>query len=122
MIQGYDVSPEVEGVVRAVRENGYRTLICSNNFPARVSGLQEHFGFLDNFDAAVFSYEVGATKPSEIIFAELVKRSGVLPSEIAFADDNENNLAGANSIGMTAFVYSNFDKFIEDLRLLGVRI
>ena len=120
LVGGYNVDSEIENTVRAAHQNGYKTLVCSNNFPARVDGLQRRFGFLDNFDAAVFSYEVGATKPAEVIFAELVKQSGVLPHEIAFADDNPHNLAGAKSVGITAFLYESFDKFMTDLEALGV--
>jgi len=122
LVSGYDVSPEVKKVVHAAREHGYKTLICSNNFPARVNGLQERFGFLDNFDTSVFSYEVGATKPSEAIFIELVKRSRLAAEEIAFADDDADNVSGAKAVGVTAFLYEDFDKFMEHLMLLGVKL
>ena len=97
-------------------------MICSNNFPARVSGLQRRFKFLDDFDAYAFSYEVGATKPSKRIFKELVRKAGVEAEEIVFADDNNNNLRGAEEVGINAFFYEGFDKFIARLRQLGVRI
>jgi HAD superfamily hydrolase (TIGR01509 family) len=122
LINSYSVDAGVEELVQSVRQHGYKTLICSNNFPARVKGLQERFNFLDNFDTSVFSYEVGATKPSEIIFTELVKRSGVLAEEIAFADDNPAKLSGAKAIGITAFVYRGFDEFIKELKSLGVKL
>jgi glucose-1-phosphatase len=122
LISSYTVDPQVEAVVLAVRQHGMKTLVCSNNFPARVRGLQERFGFLDNFDAAVFSYEVGATKPSEAIFKELVWRSGIPAAQVAFADDEADNLTGAESVGITTFIYEGFDKFIEHLRKLGVEL
>jgi len=122
LINGYSVSPGVENAVHSARRHGYKTLACSNNFPARVNGLQERFGFLDNFDASVFSYEIGATKPSEAIFTELVKRSGVTAEEIAFADDDAENLSGAKTVGITAFLYEDFDKFTKDLKELGVEL
>lgn len=122
LVASYSVDPQVEEVVKSARQHGYKTLICSNNFPARVNGLQERFGFLDNFDAAVFSYEVGATKPSEAIFTELVKRSGVFADSIVFADDDEDNLSGAKALGINAFMYEGFDTYIEQLKELGVKL
>ncbi len=107
-------------MVKKVRANGYKTLVCSNNFFARINGLQERFGFLNDFDTAVFSFEVGATKPSERIFQELVRRSGLQPEEIIFADDNPNNLARAEKIGITTFLYADFDSYVRKLRKLGV--
>lgn len=122
LISGYNVDKKVVDIIKSIRVQGYKTLICSNNFPARVNGLHNRFHFLDNFDAAVFSYEVGASKPSEIIFKELIKRAGVPGETIVFADDNTANLTGAKDLGITTFLYEGFDKFIDQLKSLGVKI
>lgn len=122
MIKGYEVNKEVEDVVKKVRKNGYKTLICSNNFPARIKGLQKRFGFLDNFDVAIYSYTVGVAKPDKRIFQELVNQSGVKPQEIVFADDDIKKLSGAKEIGIQAFLYEGFDRFIEKLIKLGVNL
>lgn len=122
LIESYDVDEKVVSVVKDLRKKGCKTLICSNNFPARINGLQKRFGFLDNFDTCVFSYEVGAVKPSEMIFQSLVSKSSLEPQEIAFADDNEDNLNGAKSVGINAFLYRGFDDFLSQLRYLGVGI
>ena len=122
LIDGYEVDEKVAEVIKKVRGNGYKTLICSNNFPVRIRGLQGRFGFLDNFDAWALSYEVGATKPSVEIFQKLVEKSGVLANEIVFADDNQENLDGAKKVGINTLFYKNFEKYLEDLRNLGVKI
>lgn len=122
LIASYEVDPQVEGVVKSARQHGYKTLICTNNFPARINGLQERFGFLHNFDVAVLSYEVGAIKPSEAIFRKLVMLSGVPAESIAFADDDADNLSGAKKVGITAFLYDSFDGFIDHLKELGVEL
>ncbi len=122
LIKGYERDEAVLETVKKVRENGYKTLICSNNFPARVEGLQKKFGFLDNFDATVISYQIGHPKPNREIFEALVKKAGVRAEEIVFADDNENNLIGAREAGINAFFYENFDQFKEELKKLGVKI
>lgn len=122
LIDGYDIDKAVVEIIKKLRARGYRALICSNNFPARVNGLQQKFHFLDNFDAAVFSYEVGATKPSKRIFKELLKRAKTKPESIVFSDDNPNNLSEAEELGIKVFLYSNFGEFISKLRDLGVKI
>lgn len=120
LIDGYEVDEKVVEVVKKVKANGYKTLICSNNFPARINGLQNRFGFLENFDAWALSYEIGSAKPSVKIFEELVKKSGVKPEEIIYADDNEDALTGAKEIGIQAFLFEGFDKFLEKFQELGV--
>lgn len=120
LIEGYEVNEDVVKVVKKVREKGYKTLICTNNFPARIKGLDKRFNLLDDFDAHVFSYEIGATKPSTKIFQTLVDKSGVKAEEIVFADDNNDNLEGAKEVGIQAFFYEGFDHFINKLKSMGV--
>lgn len=120
LIEGYEVNNQVVRFVREVRKRGYKTLVCSNNFPARINGLNARFGFLADFDAVALSYEVGATKPSEKIFRYLVERSGVDAGEIVFADDDEEKLLGAKTLGIRTFVYTGFEHFLGTLNRFGV--
>lgn len=122
LISGYEVDESVVEIVKKVKANGYKTLICTSNFPARINGLQERFKFLDNFDAWALSYEVGFNKPTKELFEELVKKSGVNANEIVFADDHQENVDGAKDVGIEAFYYEGFDKFIEKLKELGVNV
>jgi len=39
LIESYVPDKNVMNVVRQLGKNGYKTLICSNNFPARINGL-----------------------------------------------------------------------------------
>jgi len=120
LIDGYDINEGAVKIVRAVRKKGYKTCICSNNFPARINGLNERFKFLDDFDIVALSYQVGVKKPSDKIFQYLIDKSGVNPEEIIFVDDDEDNLNGAKKLGIQTFFYGEFDKFLEELRKLNV--
>lgn len=122
LVAGYDVDENVAEIVRNVRKNDYKTLICSSNFPARINGLQNKFGFLNDFDVAVLSYQVGENKPSLKLFEELINKAEVNPEEIVFADDYEPCITNAKSLGITALYYEGFDKFVEQLKNLGVKI
>jgi HAD superfamily hydrolase (TIGR01509 family) len=122
LIDSYQVNEEVVEVVRKLRERGYKTLICSNNFPARIEGLDKRFNFLNDFDVSVFSYQVGWTKPNKEIFQELVNQSGLKPEEIVFSDDDETKMIGAKEIGINTFLFTNFEEFLESLKKLEVNI
>lgn len=121
LIEGYMVNEDAAAYVKEIRKKGYKTLICSNNFPARINGLQKQFGFLDDFDVKVFSYEVGVSKPDKKIFEELIKKSKVSADEIFYADDDETKLHGAKELGINTFVYSDWDGFVQHLEKLGVK-
>lgn len=120
MIEGYEVDEKVVETVRQVRKNGYKTLICSSNFPARINGLQEKFQFLNDFDAKALSYEVGVNKPDKRLYEELIKKSGFVASEIVYSDDDEERAKVAKETGLCAFVYENFELFMDELKKLGV--
>lgn len=121
MISGYEVNQPAANLVEALRDRGYKTAICSNNFPARVNGLDKRFNFLSNFDVVVFSYEVGVLKPDKRIFEELIKKAQVKPEETAYSDDDETKIKGATELGIKTFIYQNFSQFREELRKLGIR-
>lgn len=122
LISGYEVDQNVVETVKKVRANGYKTLICTNNFPARINGLQERFKFLDDFDGKSISYEVGSPKPDPKIYQKLIEVSGVKADGIVYADDNKDNISEAQKLGINAFFYQGFDKFINKLKELGVNI
>lgn len=122
LIQGYEVDENVVGVVKKVRANGYKTLICTNNFPARINGLQKRFGFLDNFDVVVISSEVGVIKPQRELFGTLIAKSGVGANEIFYADDYDAAIETAKELGIETLHYTDFDGFLAHLRGLGVNI
>ncbi len=122
LLDCYQPDQQVAETVRQVRAAGYKTLVCSNNFSGRILGLQERFGFLDDFDGTAFSYELGVAKPSREIFQQLIDSAGVNPEEIVYSDDNADRLGGAEELGIRAFVYRDFDQFLSELHGLGVRI
>ena len=122
LIEGYETNERAVEYVKKVRGGGYKTIICSNNFPARVNGLEKRFGFLKDFDAKVFSYEVGMDKPNKEIFKELIAKSGVRAEELFYSDDDESKMIGAKKLGINTFLYTDFDAFIMHLENSGVKI
>lgn len=122
LLDCYKPDEKVAETVRKVRAAGYKTLVCSNNFSGRIAGLQERFGFLDDFDGTAFSYALGVQKPSKEIFQALINIAGVEPGEIIYADDNADRLGGAEELGIKTFVYKDFDQFMSELNKLGVQL
>jgi putative hydrolase of the HAD superfamily len=120
LLDCYQPDAKVAETVRKVRATGYKTLVCSNNFPGRVKGLQERFGFLNDFDGTAFSYELGVDKPNREIFLALIDAAGVKAEEIVYSDDNADRLGGATELGINTFVYKDFDQFMSELSKLGV--
>lgn len=122
LIKGYETNDFVVDYVKKVKNAGYKTAICSSNFPARINGLQKRFGFLDDFDVIALSYEVGVNKPDKKLYEALITKSGVEPSEIVYSDDYEPAINTAKELGISTFLYTDFDAFDKHLADLGVKL
>lgn len=116
----YEIDPNIQAIVQKVRKLGYKTLICSNNYPTRIITLQKKFNFFADFDVRIFSYEVGVAKPDIRIFKKLIEASELEASEIVYADDQENKLTGASALGINTTLYTTFEAYQQYLISLGV--
>jgi len=121
-IRDYEIDARVRQAVQSARAQGYRTCVCTNNNAARLPALETKYGFYQDFDVVVSSHEVGYTKPSLEIFNELLTRIGVAASELVYADDNPDRLQGARDVGITTFVFEDFEQFVRELKTLGVTL
>lgn len=122
LISGYKVNSEIERLVKALRGKNYTTIICTNNFPARINGLDEKFHFLENFDVKIFSYDVGVLKPDPRIYHEIGERTGFKNEEIVVVDNGKENIRTQKSLGFVTIWYKGYLKLMEKLESLGVKV
>ena len=118
--ESYVVNAHVKSYVCKLREAGYSTCLCSNNFLTRIRELQDEFAFLNYFDTKIFSYEIGVMKPNLNIFQALVDQCGFDASEIVYSDDSESNLSGAKEVGIHTFIFHDINQFKQSLKSIGV--
>ncbi|MFL5958852.1 MAG: HAD family hydrolase [Gaiellaceae bacterium] len=85
-----------------LRDRGYRVgliTVCSEDVP----DVWSETGFVDLFDATVFSCSVGLRKPDPRIYQLACEQLGAEPGEAIFVGDGANDeLAGAERVGMRA--------------------
>lgn len=67
------------------------------------------------FDAYVFSFEAGTTKPDPRIFEMICEKLGVELSASVMVDDIDRYTEAAKSIGMHAVCYKDFEQFRTEL-------
>ena len=122
IVQNYEIDPDLDNLVKQLREKGIKTCLCSNNHKTKIEGLENKFHFLQNFDLAIFSYKEGVLKPDKEIFQRLINKLEVKPEELVYSDDNELRLTGAKELGINTFVYNGFEKFKVNLEKLGIEL
>ena len=82
--------------------------------------LDERDGLLSAFDTVVNSYEEGYTKRDMEIFRIACQRFGFLPEEVAFFDDNPDNIDRANEFGFRAFLFEDAGRTERMLAAEGI--
>lgn len=72
------------------------------------------------FDAVTLSFEVGAMKPADKIYQDILTKLAVPPEECIYIDDISENVEAATRLGMHAIRYISHDQLIVDLHRAGV--
>jgi len=118
LVQEYDYS---ENFVRQLKENGYKVYLLSN-FGRSFLDVSKHFKFIKYVDGGVISFEVKHIKPEPEIYNDLLEKYHINPKEALFLDDLKDNLDAASQLGFHTIQVSVFEKALEELRALGVKI
>jgi len=66
------------------------------------------------------SYEMGMLKPDTGAFEYVIRELDIMPDRIAFFDDSEANVKGAEHVGMNSFVTKGLPELQDQLRQLGL--
>lgn len=92
-----------------------RTGVISNGWLGWQTGMAKWINTA-TFDAIVFSGVEKCRKPDEKIYRLALSRLGLLPDEAMFFDDFQENVDGANRIGMQAVLFEGPHPAIEKIR------
>ena len=91
--------------VRALRAEGYRTAILTNNVREASADWRAMLDVDALFDAVVDSSAVGMRKPNPAIYRHVLDAlGGIAPDRSVFLDDSESNVAAARAVGMHGVV------------------
>ncbi|GAA1889155.1 HAD family hydrolase [Lapillicoccus jejuensis] len=92
---------EVLALVPRLRAAGYGVHLGTNQARRRGELMRTELGYDELFDVSCYSYDLGVAKPDVEYFRRCAQRIGADPAEILFVDDREDNVASAQSLGMT---------------------
>lgn len=95
-------------------------LVLSNTNAIHTEFVLDRYPFLNDFDAHVFSHEVGLLKPDAAIFEHALHKYGLTAGRTVFVDDMAANAEAARCIGLQAVHYQNPEQARAELTKLGV--
>ena len=98
----------------------YQLYVLSNTnaihlevFNKMVAANTNGSSIMNFFDKVYYSCEVGMRKPDEEIFTYVIEANNLKPQETLFIDDMENNIIGAQSVGLRTVHLSKQDYLTE---------
>ena len=100
--------PMIEGmdkVVERVKSVHKRRLFLLSNISTYFAENDTAVPVLSLFEKKIYSGVCKMIKPNRDIFEYLLKECDILPSETLFIDDNQDNIKGAESLGITGYLF-----------------
>jgi putative hydrolase of the HAD superfamily len=115
------VSEAIE-VITSLAQNYQLALFSNTN--------KFHFNYLKGryhdvfllFNKFFLSYKMHLRKPEDEIFKQIIRYSDILPEEIFYVDDMEENVKAAKNNGIKVDLFTSQSELIRDLRNKNVRI
>ncbi len=107
-------APAMPQWARDIRSAGLRTAILSN-MPTPVRDYVLGCPWLPEFDARVFSCDLGVCKPEEEMYRECLLALTVHPSEALFLDDREANVRAAEALGLHAILFTDAFRAAQEI-------
>ncbi|MGL4441565.1 MAG: HAD family hydrolase, partial [Bosea sp. (in: a-proteobacteria)] len=89
--------------LKALKQAGHTVHAITNFSREKFDVARARFPFLDLFDHALVSGDVGVIKPDYRIYHRFVRDVGLRPEELIFVDDSAVNIAAAKSVGYQVF-------------------
>ncbi len=82
-----------------LKARGLPTAILSNMGDSVLNNIKREFAWIHEFDAQVWSYQLGIAKPEPAIYRHVLKALGTGPAETPFLDDKMVNIDAARVLG-----------------------
>ena len=111
-----DIHEVVVDRIRALRKEGYRTAVVTNNVREISTQWRELVPLDELFDVVVDSSEVGMRKPNPAIYLHTLEElGGIAPDRAVFLDDAAGNVEGARKAGLHAILVDDPAEAVAEL-------
>lgn len=109
-----------ENVIAGIKKH-YPLVLLSNTNAIHFEMLERTYPILGHFEHRVLSFQVGAMKPSPVIYRKAVELAGCRPEECFFTDDIPEYVQGARDFGIQAVQFHSAEQLQEELAARGIR-
>lgn len=116
-------SPRIEGsiaLLRALRANGLPVFALTNFGRDSYAEARPMLDFLNEFDRAYVSGEMGVIKPDPRIYGMVEADCGLAPERLLFTDDKAENIAAAAARGWRTHLFEGWQGWARRLVAEGL--
>jgi HAD superfamily hydrolase (TIGR01509 family) len=117
-----DPTPLLDGAFLESLSKRYCLAVLSNTDPIHVAELEKRFDFFRFFKHRIYSYVVGASKPSPLIFRAALQACKTTADNAIYIDDIPAYVEAARQLGMTGIVFQSPDQLRADLEPFGTNL
>ena len=116
-------APGIVPLLAALHSGGRDLGVLSNTSPSHWRHVTGRFPFLTElFCRHALSYELGAMKPDDAVYAAAEAMAGASGREIFFTDDRAENVAAARARGWDAVLFVSPRELAAELAARGIHI
>lgn len=99
---------EVVDIMHKLREQGHRVVVLSNTNRLHTTYWPEQYPEIQAAaDHIYLSQEMGMRKPEARIYQQVLAHEGFSAEDSVFFDDNADNIAGAEQLGITSILVTD---------------
>ena len=106
--------PGMRELVKDLKDKGFR-LFGLSNWSAETFKTVSDAPILDLLEGYIVSGYVGLIKPGPEIYRLLLDRYGLKAEESLFIDDNPDNVAGAEAVGIQTILFKGREALVGEL-------
>jgi len=100
----------------------YPMILVSNTNESHAAYISRNYSVLDYFEAKIFSHVVRSLKPDRKIYEAAIAAAWHPAESLLFIDDREENIEGAEILGIRTHQFTSASRLIEALRSHGVEV
>jgi putative hydrolase of the HAD superfamily len=107
-IDALSLLPGMESVIRELQRRGFPLYLLSNT-SLRYYRFKHFIPCIEDFQGVLLSAEELLLKPDPAIFLRFCEKFSVKPEECLFIDDRQENIDGAQAVGMAGYCFQDGD-------------
>ncbi len=107
-------------IARKLKQQGWHLYALTNWSAETFPIARGKYDFSGLFDAMIVSGEVQLIKPDPAIFQLAIQKTGVATPQCLLIDDNAENIAVAQRLGMQTVLFRSAEALERELRQMGI--